>query len=207
MSIIPHSPQGLSPEQIQEYYSLLNEEITDYDCGTLCAPLNNGVPFCCSVKFAVPLLYKTEFSYLRSRSDLWHKWEPRNSRESKMSRSAGYDEIYCECKGASQCIREERSISCRTFPLEPYIDEKGVIAGLVFTEDFHAKDAEGNNISCPLKLRLDDIRPEYIKNSLAFWKELLRIPAEYSAYLASSRTMRRRAARTGVSAVVITTLL
>jgi hypothetical protein len=195
MLIFPHSPQGLSPEQIQEYYSLLNEEITTYDCGTLCAPLNNGVPFCCSVKFAVPLLYKTEFSYLRSKGEMWSEWNPKTKKEKRLLKDLSAAEVYCECKGAANCTRDQRSISCRTYPLEPYINENGEVTGLVFVEDFTVKSDDGNPIHCPLKDRPEDIRQEYIKNALLFWKELLRIPAEYNTYVESSRTLRRRSVR------------
>ncbi len=198
-------PQNSGPANYSEIYSLLSEEITDYDCGILCAPLNQGVPICCSVKFAVPLLYKSEFQYLQSAGILWKEWTPARKKEQKMASETGPHEIYCECTGPAQCAssRHLRSISCRTFPLEPYISESGEVAGLVFTGDFSVKSADGRNVCCPLKERPGDIRPEFIQNSILFWKELLRIPSEYSTYSASSRQLRRNRARSGTDFIVL----
>ena len=37
----------LTEDEVAYYYSLLTEEVTNYDCGSLCKDDNNGVPFCC----------------------------------------------------------------------------------------------------------------------------------------------------------------
>jgi hypothetical protein len=47
---MPKIDKSLTIEEIEYYYSLLNEEITNYDCGELCKYDNNGIPYCCSVK-------------------------------------------------------------------------------------------------------------------------------------------------------------
>ena len=76
--------------QIEELLSTLSVPVTDFDCGTLCAPGNGGVPVCCDKDLIVPVLYKTEYKLLRGRSDLWRPFRP----ETKKSRpTKGRDEI------------------------------------------------------------------------------------------------------------------
>lgn len=189
-------PLGLSPEDIQSYYELLSVDIADYDCGTLCAPLNDGIPFCCSPKLTIPLLYRSELALLQQMGDLWSVWNPGRARSRRMLRDLAREEVYCQCRGIDHCIREQRSLSCRTYPLEPYIDEGGKLAGLVFLADFMAAHG-GSEKTCPLVERPHDIRQEFIDRNIAFWKSFLRIPAEFDTYRIASRSRRRREAKTG----------
>ena len=174
--------KGLTEDEIAYYYTLLNEEITNFKCGTLCAPKNGGEPFCCKVENAVPFLYKEEFSYLKKQSDLWSVWEPKTKHEIKLKKnSETEDTIFCKCKGVSFCERDNRSISCRTFPLEPYIDKRDVFVGLVFMKEF----TEG----CPLTNRPKEIRQEFIDSHFIFWEKLiLRKTDEFETYKKSSKS-------------------
>lgn len=98
--------------------------------------------------------------------------------------------LFCECKGIEFCERENRSISCRTFPLEPYLDTRGVLVGLVFMKEFTGK--------CPLTLRAKDIRQEFIDSHFIFWEKLLfRLDSEYETFWNSSKSYRRSRAQTG----------
>ncbi|MCB1191597.1 MAG: hypothetical protein H7A23_06975 [Leptospiraceae bacterium] len=175
----------IQEEEIEYYYDILNENIVDFDCGTLCKPDNNGVPFCCSVRNAVPYLYKKEFELLKKRTNLWKEWIPSNKQEIKMKMEQESDDgIFCECKGHQFCERENRSISCRTFPLEPYLDKRGVLVGLIYIKSF----VHG----CPLSKHPEKIRQEFIDTHFLFWEKLLlRKKDEYDMYLAASRTERR----------------
>ncbi|MBE7411760.1 MAG: hypothetical protein L6Q54_05040 [Leptospiraceae bacterium] len=175
----------LTVEEISYYYTLLNEELTNFDCGSLCKDQNDGVPFCCVPKNAVPFLYRKEFQLLKSRSELWRVWEPKTAQEKKLkSTHEGEDTLFCECKGVAFCERENRSISCRTFPFEPYLDKRGVLVGLIFMKEFLT--------SCPLSSRLSDIRQEYIDGHFLFWEKLLlRKKDEYDTYKKSSSAYRR----------------
>lgn len=178
-------------DEIAYYYSLLQEELTEYDCGTLCKEENDGIPFCCLVENAVPILYKKEFKLLKSRSKLWKAWKPKTKHDKKMfEEHDGGDTIFCECKGIAHCERENRSISCRTFPLEPYIDTRGVLVGLVFMREF--------THGCPLTKKAKDIRQPFIDNHFLFWEKLLlRKEDEYELYLKSSRGYRISRGKTG----------
>lgn len=184
--------RGLTEEEIAYYYTLLNEEITNFNCGTLCAPDNDGEPFCCKVENAVPFLYKEEFQYLQKRSELWSVWEPKTKHEIKLKKETETeDTIFCKCKGVSYCERENRSISCRTFPLEPYLDKRDVFIALVFMQEF--------SHGCPLTQRPEDIRQDFVDNHFIFWEKLmLRKPDEFETYKKSSRRYRNKRERTGI---------
>lgn len=197
-------PAGLSREALETYYSFLSEEISEIDCGTLCSPLNDGVPLCCSPGFAIPLLYRSELEWLNEKNDLWSPWNPVSSRENKLASGAGPHEIYCRCKGVEHCIREVRSIACRTFPLEPYLDEKGRLAGLVFVSSFPERRHGMRTPQCPLRDRPELIRPEFIDSNLKFWSRFLEMPAEFETYRDSSRELRRKSKKTGEPVPVIT---
>ncbi|EKR93282.1 hypothetical protein LEP1GSC163_1068 [Leptospira santarosai str. CBC379] len=139
-----NDPKHLAEDEISYYYSLLHEELTEFDCGELCKPDNDGIPFCCISDNAVPTLYRSEFSMLKKRTDLWKVWNPETEADKKMlSEYDSKETLFCECKGIQFCERENRSISCRTFPLEPYLDTRGVLVGLVFMKEFTGK--------CPLE--------------------------------------------------------
>lgn len=185
--------RGLSEDEIAYYFTLLDEEITEFNCGSLCAPENDGEPFCCKVENAVPFLYKQEFSFLKKRSDLWSVWEPETKHEIKLKKDTETeDTIFCKCKGVSYCERENRSISCRTFPLEPYIDKRDVFVGLVFMQEF--------SHGCPLTSRAKDIRQEFVDSHFIFWEKLmLRKSDEFETYKKSSKKYRAKREKSGKS--------
>ncbi len=196
------APPELSEQAIRSYHTLLDENITEYDCGSLCSVSNNGIPFCCDSTITIPLLYRSELSMLQKMGELWSIWKPSNNKERRLAKQISPHEIYCECTGAARCKREQRSIACRTFPLEPYIDNKGVLTGLVFIPGVLSDDRIRKNMNCPLTDKTEDIRQEYIDSTFAFWKTLLKIPAEYNTYLHSSRAFRKQNARSGIQALI-----
>lgn len=184
-------PKALAKEEIEYYYSLLQEEVTEYNCGSLCAPSNGGVPVCCQADNALPALYKAEYEMLSARTDLWKEYVPATKQEKKEFAEYDLRKItFCECKGIEHCERENRSISCRTFPLEPYLDTRGILIGLVFMREFLTK--------CPLTTKAKDIRQAFIDSHFLFWEKLLfRLDSEYEVYWDSSRAYRRWSKRTG----------
>lgn len=187
----------ITEEEIAYFYTFLNEEVTNYDCGSLCKGDNGGVPFCCKTENAVPFLYKNEFELLRNRTDLWSVWEPKTKEEKELKRShEDKQTLFCKCKGVEYCERDNRSVSCRTFPLEPYIDKRGVLVGLVFMKEFLK--------GCPLTKRAKDIRQEFVDSHFIFWEKLLfRRKEEYATYLKSSRAYRASRSRTGTEFPVL----
>ncbi len=201
---MPIIDKSLTIEEIEYYYSLLTEEITDYDCGELCKHNNNGIPYCCSIENAVPLLYKAEFEYLKTKGDLWKEWIPKTKEDKKLKEEESKDQIFCECKGYQYCIRDQRSISCRTFPLEPYLDRRGVFVGLTFIKTFTEKDPKTGKLKCPLTIKYKDIRQEFIDSHYIFWEKiLLRREEEYETYLETSKKLRQEFKKTGKKFVVL----
>jgi len=184
--------KDLTEPEIEYLFSFLNEELAPFNCGELCAPHNNGIPYCCTAEHAVPLLYRAEFSYLDKRGDLWFRWKPKTKDDKKIAETADRDQVFCECTGVEHCVRNLRSISCRTFPLEPYVDRRGAFVGLTFLEDFTQKDPDTGKIKCPMTRRAKEIRQEFVDSHYQFWEKLmLRRPDEYEIYLDSSKTLRR----------------
>ena len=193
----------LTEEEARYFLNLLTENVTEYDCGSLCAPDYGGVPYCCTAGHAVPLLYRGEFAALEKMGNLWHPWKPTSAEDRELKKTAGRGQVFCECTGVQNCVREQRSISCRSFPLEPYLDRRGVFVGLTYLQDFTEADPDTGKIKCPLTLRPGEIRQEFIDQSFSFWEKLmLRLPDELETYRESSVSIRRSAARTKKKPVV-----
>lgn len=200
----PRIDKSLNIEEITYLFQFLEEPLTSYDCGTLCKDQYKGVPYCCSSEHAVPLLYKAEFTYLKSLGDLWHEWKPITADDKELKKSESKDQIFCECKGVAHCVREQRSISCRTFPLEPYIDRRGVFVGLTFLQEFTGKDPDTGKIKCPLTRKAKDIRQEAIDSHFMFWEKImLRRSEEYETYVDTSKKLRRDRDRSGRTFTVL----
>ena len=178
----------LTEAEIKHYLGYLTEELTNFDCGSLCSD-ENGVPYCCSTENAIPLLYTAEFSWFSKHTRLWSPWKPDNKEDLKMKKEdESKDTMYCTCQGVKKCKRPYRSISCRIFPLEPYIDRRGVFSGLVFMKEFED--------SCPLGKKQGKIRQQFVDQHYNFWEKLMfRLPEEFETYKASSIGMRISAKR------------
>ncbi len=183
--------------ELNKFYELLDESLTPYDCGRLCAPANGGEPFCCQVENAVPMLYREEFEYLQKRTELWRRWKPKTPIDKKMKREEETRIlIFCECKGVKHCERQNRSVGCRTFPLEPYFDERGEFVGLIFMKEFRNK--------CPLMDRLSDIKQSVIDKHYEFWKLIMQIKKdEFDLYKSTSRGWRISATKRGVKLPIL----
>ena len=178
-------------DEISYYLDILKEPIVDYDCAILCKKSNKNIPYCCKSNNAVPLLYKAEYEYLRTLGDLWLEWIPKNKDDRELLDYARDDQIFAECKGIKYCVREQRSITCRVFPLEPYIDLRGVFVALTFMESFLQED-KNTGTKCPLALHKEDIRQEFIDTHFLFWQNiLLRLPDEYRIYKHASASIRK----------------
>ena len=124
------------PEDFARIYKRFEAPIARFDCGRKCAPLNGGEPVCCSAKNAVPLVLKSEWQLLKSRSDLWHRFKPFDAASRKMVDGLHHSCTAIECKGVAFCERENRSMACRAFPFYPYITREGEFAGLAYYWDF-----------------------------------------------------------------------
>lgn len=170
--------------QLEELLSILTAPVTSFDCGTLCAPDNGGVPVCCHSDLIVPVLYKAEYQLLRKRSELWHKFVPRTEQQKELGEDMRGCDMLAECKGAEFCERDNRSLACRTFPLEPYLDHDEELVGLVYNWDFKG--------TCPLVGSRHQILPEYIDQCLRMWEKAFEFSEdEKFFYVGHSERLRR----------------
>jgi hypothetical protein len=122
----------LKSDLYEALYAGFNAPISRFDCGTKCAPHNGGEPVCCNTKFAIPVSTIEEWTFLKSRSTMWHSYKPRDEAERKVKEALPR---YCkmmECNGAARCERDNRALSCRAFPFFPYVTKQYEFVGLTY---------------------------------------------------------------------------
>lgn len=188
----------LKPENFEELYRDFQSAPAVFDCGKKCAPFNEGVPFCCDTGWVVPIAYAPEWKFLEKRSRLWHEFRPRNPDEFTL-----YDEIdhrenvFIECRGVKHCERHNRSVSCRTFPYEPYFDNGGNLLGLVFNRTLEGK--------CYMVDRHRVVTKAFIRSFLRFFERMFQLlPSEKELYMEESRVYRQKMSRRKKPVVVLT---
>jgi hypothetical protein len=120
------------------FYATFDAPMTDFDCGTKCAPLNpSGKPFCCDVCHAVPAAYRQEWDYMQGRTNLWRTWQghecPSDSTDPADLRAETPEHmLLLACKGPAHCQREFRLVSCRQFPFFPFVSPDYRFIGLAY---------------------------------------------------------------------------
>ncbi|HUL05611.1 MAG TPA: hypothetical protein VLV76_04715 [Candidatus Acidoferrum sp.] len=172
------------PEDFARIYERFQAPIARFDCGRKCAPLNGGEPVCCSAKNAVPLVLKTEYRLLRSRSDLWHRFTPYDGASRKIVEGLHHTCVAIECKGVAFCERENRSMACRAFPFYPYITRDGAFAGLAYYWDFEH--------SCWVISNLEIVDPAFVREFVRAHEMLFEVDRdEYETFKLQSANMRR----------------
>lgn len=154
-----------------------------YDCGTKCAPLNNGIPVCCDHERAVPIADAGEWDLLRKRTDLWSIYTPKNKTE---EREFGGLADGCQsivCKGAKFCERDNRTIACRAFPFFPYFTVEKELFGLGYYWGFEGLCWVISNLTIVEKPFVDEmiVASEYL---------FARDQEELATYITFSATMR-----------------
>jgi hypothetical protein len=178
---------ALTGPQIDELLRTLRAPVTSFDCGTLCAPNNGGVPVCCHAQQVLPVLYRAELALLQKRSDLWRRHVPAGD-DAALRHAARACDVFAVCKGHTHCERDNRSLACRTFPFEPYVDHDGRLAGIVFAYDFAHL--------CPLIASQHTISGRFVVQCIAMWERMFAFDdAERAFYAGCSRTLRRQFGR------------
>ncbi len=167
-------------------YAAFDAPLTALDCGEKCAPYNeNGVPFCCDTRHAVPTAYREEWAYLRSHTDLWHLWEAETPGETAaLQAETPEGQVLVECLGAAACRRGFRSVTCRAFPFFPYIDSQGNFLGMSYYWEYADRCWVVNNLQV--------VTPEYRRQFVRAYEHIFtRIPAERETFACHSAHMRR----------------
>jgi hypothetical protein len=124
----------LNPADFAVLHAGFQAPIAALNCGDKCSPHNdNGVPFCCDQRQAVPSAYAAEWEYLRANTDLWHEWEgetPEITAELRADAPPG--QVLIGCLGHLACQRNYRALTCRAFPFYPYVTREGEFIGLSY---------------------------------------------------------------------------
>jgi len=143
---ILRSMSDFASGQIRDLYGNFDSPIASFDCGKKCAAHNpTGKPFCCDICHAVPAAYKSEWSYLKRNTGLWHKWrgsECSNNTRDDIARIKGDTPntmLLLACLGPSKCQRDFRALSCRQFPFFPYVTSGYRFVGLSVEWGFESK--------------------------------------------------------------------
>lgn len=188
----------LTPEDFASLYKDFESAPARFDCGKKCSPFNGGVPFCCDTGWVVPIAYRPEWKFLQERTRLWHEFRPRSGSELKMVDEVDEKEsVFVECRGVAHCERHNRSVSCRTFPYEPYFDAEGNLLGLMYNRVMEDK--------CYLVDRHRIVTREFIRSFLRFFERLIeKLPSEKELYMDQSRNYRRQMSRRKKPVVVLT---
>ena len=186
----------LTEKQLKRFYRLLSVRMTDFDCGSKCAPENDGVPYCCDREQVTPVLFSDEYRWHRERGAFWKKMPIKTKKDKKLVEETCTYNVFSVCPGVKSCRRILRSLSCRMFPFEPFLDEEGAVIGLVYQD--------GENEHCPLVGKPRRLYNQaYIRNAIRVWQELVdTFQEEKEMYLRESRRRKRLATRTGKSLII-----
>lgn len=142
-----------------ELYTEFSAPTTPLDCGEMCAPHNpNGIPFCCDICHAVPVVYRPEWQYLKANTPLWHTWRGdecpgEESGKKQLMADTPHHLRLLACLGPAACERNFRAISCRQFPFFPYFTSDYRFIGMTYDWEFNNK--------CWVISNLDLVTSEY----------------------------------------------
>jgi hypothetical protein len=172
------------PALYQRIYDGFQAPVSRFDCGRKCAPHNGGEPVCCSTAHAIPVVDRGEWELLESRTRLWHLYEPRGADGREAVADLHPDCRAIECKGARSCERDNRALSCRTFPFFPYITRAGDFVGLAYYWTFEDR--------CWVISNLAVVDPGFVREFVAAHDLLFHHdPEELEALREHSAIMRR----------------
>jgi hypothetical protein len=189
-------PTGLQPEDFAHLYDRFRASLSRYDCGRHCSALNKGEPVCCTTRHAVPVLEKTEFLLLKSRTDLWRRYRPDDAEGRRIVADLGKTCCAVECKGARHCERDNRSIACRAFPFYPYVTRDGEFVGLAFYWVYRDR--------CWVISNLDVVERDFVEEFVAAYEYIFtRDAEEFDTLKGYSATHRRVFSRLGLAIPLI----
>lgn len=170
--------------------------VVPVDCGEKCRHLNDGIPICCDTDHAVPVMDRSEFKLLRSRSKLWRMYKPSTPDGKEIVDSLHHECVAAVCKGAAFCERDNRSLSCRAFPFFPFISKDDEFLGLAHYWDFEDR--------CWVISNMQMVTPEFIDEFHATYDLLFsEKPDEKDVFKDFSTNMRRVFSRKRRSIFVI----
>ncbi len=174
----------MKPADFAVVFERFQSSVSRYDCGRFCSPLNNGEPVCCSTDNAIPIVDKTEFQLLKSRTDLWHLYKPVDAASRQIVDELHKSCTAIECKGARFCARDNRTMACRAFPFYPYFNRQGDLLGLATYWGFEDR--------CWLISNMQVVERDFVQEFIAAYEFIFeRDPDELKAMKSQSAYHRR----------------
>ena len=181
-------PDGLQVADFRAIYQRFQAAVSRYDCGRFCSPLNNGSPVCCDTNHAIPVVDKTEYQLLKSRTDLWGPYKPNDAESRKIVATLHKSCTAIECKGAMFCERDNRTLACRAFPFYPYITRDDELVGLATYWIFADR--------CWLISNMQVVEQQFIQEFVAAYERVFKHdPEEREVMRGQSATHRRTFSR------------
>jgi len=179
-----------TPADFAEIYRRFSSAVSRHDCGRFCAPLNDGAPVCCTTDHAIPVVEKSEFALLKSRTDLWRRFRPKDAAGRQIVDELSSTCMAVECKGARHCERDNRTLACRAFPFYPYLTKDDELIGLATYWIFEDR--------CWLISNMQVVERQFVGEFISAYEYLFaRDPEEYQAYKEHSAQHRRVFSRQG----------
>lgn len=173
-----------TPDDYRRVYAAFTAPVSRFDCGRKCAPHNDGVPVCCSVENAVPIVDKSEYALLKSRTDLWHDYVPKDAAGRKIVADMHANCAAVECKGVQFCERDNRAMACRAFPFFPYFTRAKELIGLAYYWDFEDR--------CWILSNLQVVDRAFVREFLTAYAALFAVDEEErNGMIEHSASMRR----------------
>ena len=183
-------PKGMQPADYGRLFDEFQANISRHDCGKFCAPLNNGEPVCCTTGHAIPIVDKTEYQMLKSRTDLWHPFKAMDASARAVVADMHKSCMAVVCKGAAFCERDNRTLACRSFPFYPYMTKEDELVGLATYWIFEDR--------CWLMSNMQVVEREFIREFVAAYETVFSKDAqERKVMREQSAHHRRRFTRLG----------
>lgn len=193
MPRVLRSPNDLNPADLREIFDGFQSPIAELDCGKKCSVHNpSGKPFCCDICHAVPAAFNSEWKYFQSATNLWHKYRGDECDAPESAPQVGAPSINLNlprgmlalaCLGPSQCERDYRALSCRSFPFFPYVTSDFRFLGLACEWEFESMCWVISNLSTVT----DEYRAQFIAT---FDKLIAQFDDVFENYIYHSERMR-----------------
>jgi hypothetical protein len=130
----------------------------------------------------VPIVDRAEWRLLRERTRMWRRYKPTDAAGREVVATLHKECRAVECKGARHCERDNRSMSCRTFPFFPYFTRAREFIGLAYYWTFEDR--------CWVISNLQIVDPAFVREFVAAHELLFEHDAderdgmiEYSAHM------------------------
>ncbi len=175
-------PLNLSAFQV--LYQGFSLPLSEIDCGQKCGPHNEyGVPVCCDIGLLIPTAFKTEWEYLQENTDLWHQWEGISTPEGKkILLEMQPEQVALQCLGHQQCQRHYRTITCRSFPFYPYLNDTGSFIGLAYFHEYREQCWILSNLSLVTLEYKQQFQNTY-NRIFGLYREIRKVFQEFSSYM------------------------